>query len=160
MERRFPPASERDSRELTIPSAPGGEDPVVALLSKTLDRVPVSAACRRFAWQLVYASSPEDLCSFDSTRLAAILFDRECFGRESSVQTWIAAAAFLHCNFPGVPLIACLPGEDISQWPSLHEAGVFHYVLVPLEGEELLQSLGFVWAARSRPRLLHSATAA
>jgi len=129
---------------------------LVTLAAAPLDSGILNRVARYFGWDVLHVRSLASLEPIDSSRVAAILFDREAAGH-----TWLDAASSLRRMKPGVRLVACHGFFEPVPWPELAAAGVFHALRVPLIESEVHQSLGFVWAEDRQRRISpHSVRAA
>jgi hypothetical protein len=110
---------------------------LVTLAAAPLDSGILNRVARYFGWDVLHVRSLASLEPIDSSRIAAILFDREAAGH-----TWLDAASSLRRMKPGVRLVACHGFFEPVPWPELAAAGVFHALRVPLIESEVHQSLG------------------
>lgn len=125
----------------------GGQS-IVLFTSARLDLGILRRIASRFAWNVIEAGSVGGLDSIGNDSVAAILFDRQSWGKPSA-----GAAKLLRGLKSGVPLIACLPFSEDDHWEEMRQSGVFHAVHSPLNENEIAQSFGFVWAGeRQRQR--------
>lgn len=101
---------------------------------------------REFGWSIEGAIAFEQLRALARGRqIVAVLFDAKDLGMpvEQALRAARKAA-------PNARLISCHRFSDVVNWPELADAGAFHALSVPLDRNELRQSLGFVWSARLR----------
>ncbi|MGA2715630.1 MAG: hypothetical protein ABSG41_21230 [Bryobacteraceae bacterium] len=78
---------------------------------------------------------------------AAVLFHPDALGPGYS---WHDAIRLLRLALPGVRVIACHGFSESIDWPELCDAGAFHALWLPLKGNEVRQSLGFVLSRERR----------
>ena len=77
----------------------------------------------------------------------AVLFEASMWGLGwHEVLRMVIDAAPMACP------ILCHRLSATLDWPELSAAGAFHALAIPFRESEARQSLGFVWAAKSRPR--------
>jgi hypothetical protein len=111
--------------------------------ASVLDRLVVE-----FGWTLEKAASFEALRQPNIQRDAvAVLFEATMWGLG-----WHEALRMVVDAAPAVCPILCHRLSDTLNWPELSVAGAFHALAIPFRESEAKQSLGFVWAAKSRPR--------
>ncbi len=121
--------------------------PTVVLLGNcSVDTPKVSNLVREFGWSVEAAPSLDHLRQLGRTgSIVAVLFEANDFGL--SVEQALRAA---RKAAPNARLIPCHRFSDVVDWPALADAGAFHALALPLNWDEVRQSLGFVWSARLR----------
>ena len=82
-------------------------------------------------------------------RPAALLFHRDAFGHCS----WRDAIRRIKATLPDVLPVVCHGVADPVDWQELSAAGAFHSIRLPLQENEIRQSLGFIWEAENRRAL-------
>jgi hypothetical protein len=108
-----------------------------------LDRLVV-----QFGWALEKAASLEALWLPKVRREAvAVLFEATMWGLG-----WHEALKLVIGAAPAARPILCYRLSTTLDWPELSAAGAFHALAIPFRESEARQSLGFVWAAKSRRR--------
>lgn len=108
-----------------------------------LDRLVVE-----FGWSLKKVATIEALRLPNVNRDAvAVLFEATMWGLG-----WHEALRMVIDSAPAAYPILCHRLSDILDWPELSVAGAFHALAIPFRESEARQSLGFVWAAKSRPK--------
>jgi hypothetical protein len=122
-------------------------NPTVVLLGNLSVGGPdVGDLVREFGWSIEASPSFDHLRQLSRTRsIVAVLFD--------SSELKLAADQALraaHKAAPNARLISCHRFSEPVDWPVLAEAGAFHALALPLDRDEVRQSLGFVWSARLR----------
>jgi DNA-binding NtrC family response regulator len=121
--------------------------PTVVLLGDlSIEMAAVSGSVREFGWSMEAAASLDQLRQLGRARsIVAVILDAKGLGLtlEQALRAAQKAA-------PNARLIACHRFSDRVDWPELAEAGAFHALAVPLDRDEVRQSLGFVWSARLR----------
>lgn len=125
----------------------GMTHPTVVLMGSLSLQVPAtSELAREFGWSIEPAAGFEQLRALGRGRqIVAVLFDAGDLG--VTVEQALRAA---RKAAPNARLISCHRFSDVVNWPELAEAGAFHALSIPLDRNELRQSLGFVWSARLR----------
>ncbi len=121
--------------------------PTVVLLGNLCQQVPATGElAREFGWSIEPAAGFEQLRALSRNRqIVAVLFDAGDLG--VTVEQALRAA---RKAAPNARLISCHRFSDVVNWPELADAGAFHALSVPLDRNEVRQSLGFVWSARLR----------
>jgi len=64
--------------------------------------------------------------------------------------SWLEIVRVLRRALPEARLIVCHGFGDVFDWTELSDAGAFHALRLPLQEDELRQSLGFIWEAEKR----------
>jgi DNA-binding NtrC family response regulator len=80
-------------------------------------------------------------------RTVAVLVKHDAVGAGFS---WLEIVGLLRRTLPDVRLVVCHGFGDVFDWPELSDAGAFHALRLPLQEDELRQSLGFIWEAEKR----------
>jgi hypothetical protein len=121
--------------------------PTVVLMGTLSFDVPANTdLAREFGWSIEAAAGFDHLRVVARTRqVVAVLFDASDLGVPVDQALRAARKAA-----PNARLISCHRFSDVVDWPELADAGAFHALAVPLDRNELRQSLGFVWSARLR----------
>jgi DNA-binding NtrC family response regulator len=121
--------------------------PIVILMGGlSHDVQEVGDLAREFGWSLEPCAGFDQLRAIGRNRnVVAVLFDANDLGltHDQALRSARKAA-------PNARLIICHRFSDVVNWPELADAGAFHALSVPLNRNELRQSLGFVWSARLR----------
>ena len=108
-----------------------------------LDRLVVE-----FGWSLKKAANLAALRRPRGHRdTVAVLFEASMWGL-----AWHEVLKMVIDAAPGACPILCHRLSAMLDWPELSAAGAFHALTIPFRENEVRQSLGFVWAAKSRPR--------
>jgi hypothetical protein len=103
---------------------------------------------RQFGWTLEKAANLEALWLPKVRRDAvAVLFEATMWGLD-----WHKALRMVIDAAPAACPILCHRLSVPLDWPELSAAGAFHALSIPFRESEARQTLGFVWAAKSRPR--------
>ena len=114
-----------------------------------LGDVPVTAldcVASQFGCVIVSVDSFEHLEKiYVPGNLAAVLFEPHAF----KLSWEIALKSVLDAAPTALPIV-CHGFSEPIDWPSLAAAGAFHTLAFPFDRTEVMQSLGFVWAARHR----------
>lgn len=99
-----------------------------------------------FGWGLLGAQSLPELRALSRERdVVAVFFDPR--GLSSS---WPYALKSVLQAAPGAAAIVCYSFADAIPWPEMAQAGAFHCLNLPLDPDEVRQSLGFVREAQLR----------
>jgi hypothetical protein len=77
----------------------------------------------------------------------AVFANHEAVGAGFS---WLEIVRILRRTLPEGRLVVCHGFGDAFDWPELSAAGAFHALRLPLQEDELRQSLGFIWEAEKR----------
>jgi len=64
--------------------------------------------------------------------------------------SWLDIVRLLIRTMPDARVVVCHGFGDVFDWPELSDAGAFHALRLPLQEDELRQSLGFIWEAEKR----------
>lgn len=120
--------------------------PTVVLLGLSIELPAVSDLVGEFGWSMEIAAGVDQLRQLGKARnVIAVLLDARGLGLTVERALRVAQKAA-----PNARLIPCHRFSDRVDWPELAEAGAFHALAVPLDRDEVRQSLGFVWSARLR----------
>lgn len=127
---------------------------IVLLGNLPADTVPLDLLVEKFGWSLEKAATFNSLRDLAAGRdVVAVLFEASMWSLPwSEVLRLVLDAA------PNALPILCHRFSDTLPWPELADAGAFHAMPLPLASGEVRQSLGFVWAARSRTDKRRTAT--
>lgn len=99
---------------------------------------------QEFGWSVDSAADLNQLRALSRvSRPIAILFDAQ-----SLALPWPDALRAVRAIASQALLIPCHRFSDIVNWPELAEAGAFHPLALPLDPNEVRQTLSFVWSAR------------
>jgi hypothetical protein len=105
--------------------------------------VPLDKFALEFGWLLETTVGIDGLRNVSDP--AAVLFHPKALGL-----SWDIALRSVLDAVPDALPIVCHTSSDVIDWPQLASAGAFHSLLLPLDPNELRQSLGFVQAAGRR----------
>ena len=64
--------------------------------------------------------------------------------------SWLEIVRLLRRTVNDTRLVVCHGFGDVFDWTELSNAGAFHALRLPLQEDELRQSLGFIWEAEKR----------
>jgi hypothetical protein len=99
-----------------------------------------------FGWSLELAANLDGLRKLSAaSSLVAVLFEAERLGLP-----WQNALKLVQQAASTALLVPCHRLSDRVNWPDLADSGAFHALALPLDRNEVRQSLGFISFARSR----------
>jgi hypothetical protein len=99
-------------------------------------------------WTVEVARNLDEVQAAQSGRkTVAILMQRGAFGLRCS---WGEALGRVRSVSGPTRIVVCHGLGEPVDWQSLADAGAFHALALPLQENEVRQSLGFVWAAENR----------
>lgn len=117
--------------------------------SQWMDVPLLRAAAEQFGWTMRTVLDVGELR--DEEKIGAVFFQQDSLG---SGWSWLGAIAKLKTVAPEARLVACTHFSDADEFPKLCRAGLFHSLWLPLKQCEVLQCMGFVWAAEKRGETL------
>ena len=99
-----------------------------------------------FGWSVADAQSVAELGALSREHeVVAVFFDPRGLN-----PSWAYALKSVQEAAPGAAAIVCYSFADEIPWPEMAEAGAFHCLNLPLDPDEVKQSLGFVSEAQMR----------
>jgi hypothetical protein len=137
-----------DGRGNSIATQISSMQNVVVLGNLPADLAMVDRLVVDFGWSLKKAANFAALRRPQVHRDAvAVLFEASMWGLG-----WHEVLKMVIDAAPTACPILCHRLSATLDWPELSAAGAFHALAIPFRESEARQSLGFVWAAKSRPR--------
>lgn len=119
---------------------------VVLLGNLTNGRVDLANALSEFEWSVESTLNLEGLADISSRQnVAVVLIDPAALELP-----WRRAVSAVQKVAPGAFPILCHRFSNVIDWMEASAVGVFHLLGLPLNPDELRQSLGFVWAERNK----------
>lgn len=123
---------------------------VVLAGSLPVERLNLEGIVTEFGWSLREAGSLRCLAELNECHnIVTVLFCPASLGLP-----WDQALRSILDAAPGALPILCHGFSEAIDWPRAAEAGAFHSLLLPLNLQEVRQSLGFVWSAKSRSEVI------
>lgn len=126
---------------------------VVLLGSLCTDRPAIDHLVSVFGYSVKEVSTLRQLGTLDND-LVAVLFSPSAMGLESD-----EALRYVLRAAPGALPILCHGFAEHVDWPRLVDAGAFHSLPMPFSLDEVRQTLGFVWGAKTSSDKAPSAVA-
>jgi hypothetical protein len=116
--------------------------------AQTIDAAVLSKVAREFGWEVGVARDPGMIAANLPGKVPlAVFYHPSAVGFDCN---WVEATRRLARMLPGVRLIACHGFSEAMDWSSVHAAGAFHDLSLPLKENEVRQSLGFILDAQKR----------
>jgi DNA-binding NtrC family response regulator len=113
-----------------------------------LDLTTLSGVAAEFGWTVQVAHDLRQTAELFAPLSAVALFaTHDAVGAGFS---WLEILGLLRQTLPDIRLVVCHGFGDAFDWPELSAAGAFHALRLPLQEDELRQSLGFIWEAEKR----------
>jgi DNA-binding NtrC family response regulator len=113
-----------------------------------IDLATLNIAAADFGWIVHVAHDLRHIAELVAQlRTVAVLANRDVVGAGFA---WLEIVGLLRRTLPDVRLVVCHGFGDVFDWPELSAAGAFHALRLPLQEDELRQSLGFIWEAEKR----------
>jgi hypothetical protein len=122
---------------------------IVLLGSLPIERLILDLFVLEFEFSFTQVPSLHAVTTIDQEDIAAVLFNPNNLGLE-----WEEALRSVLNAFPGAFPILCHGFADRIDWPRMADAGAFHSIPVPFSVAELRQSLGYVWGAQQKTKLI------
>jgi DNA-binding NtrC family response regulator len=113
-----------------------------------LDLTTLNSIAADFGWTVQVAHNLRQAAELVVSLSAVALFaTHDAVGVGFS---WLEIVRLLRRALPDVRLVVCHGFGDAFDWRELCDAGAFHALRLPLQEDELRQSLGFIWEAEKR----------
>jgi hypothetical protein len=113
-----------------------------------LDLTTLNGVAADFGWIVQVAHDLRQTTEFVAPfSIVALFATHDAVGAGFS---WLEIVSLLRQTLPDVRLVVCHGFGDSFDWTELCNAGAFHALQLPLQEQELRQSLGFIWEAEKR----------
>src|ERR1700722_747445 len=115
-----------------------------------VEHLDLDALVAEFGWSLEEAGSLGCLAELNRcNNIVTVLFSPKGLDLP-----WDQALRSVLDAAPGALPILCHGFAEPIDWPQAADAGAFHSLLLPLNLQEVRQSLGFAWSAKSRSAII------